>query len=66
MDPAVFVISANIKRRHLTKMQQVELIDAARQAAKVQNNDLAVVARSFSPTEGRMVDALDAREMWIA
>jgi hypothetical protein len=48
-DPAAFVISANIRRRHLTKEQRAELIVKTIQAGK---NDRATVARSFSPTVG--------------
>jgi ParB-like nuclease domain len=49
-DPAAFVISANIRRRHLTKEQQAELIVRTLEAG--QPNDRANVARSFSPTAG--------------
>ena len=48
-DPAAYVISANIKRRHLTKKQQADLIVKVVDAA----NDFAKVARSFSPTSGK-------------
>ena len=49
-DPAAFVISANIHRRHLTKEERAELIIKTIAAAK---NDVAKVARSFSPTAGQ-------------
>lgn len=44
-DPAAYVISANIKRRHLTKRQQAALIVAAVEAG---NTDRAKVARSVN------------------
>lgn len=47
-DPAAYVISTNIRRRHLTPKQQVSLIVKVVKAA----NDFANVARSFSPTPG--------------
>ena len=50
-DPAAFVIGANIRRRHLTKEQQAELIVKTIEAGRVMN-DRATVARSFSPTPG--------------
>ena len=65
VNPAAFVISANIRRRHLTKEQQAELILAAIEAAQTTTvtteiagrpsdaNDVARLARSFSPTEGQ-------------
>jgi len=49
-DPAAYVISINIKRRHLTKEQQAELIVKTIEAAK---NERAKVARSFSPSAGK-------------
>ena len=49
-DPTTFVISANIRRRHLSKEQQAELIVKTIEAG--QSNDGAKVARSFSPTPG--------------
>jgi hypothetical protein len=49
-DPAAYVISANIHRRHLTKAQQAELIVRTIEAGKI---DRAKVARSFSPIAGR-------------
>jgi ParB/Sulfiredoxin domain len=64
-DPAKFVISKNICRRHLTKQQQADLIVATFDAAKstmsiMENtgngamaNDSATSARSFSPTKGQ-------------
>jgi hypothetical protein len=64
-DPAAFVISKNIRRRHLTKKEQAELIvaavDAVRSAMSVtenssntaMTNDSATSARSFSPTKGK-------------
>ena len=51
-DPATFVISANIRRRHLTKEQQAELVAKTVEAGRAKN-DSAKVARSFSPTTGR-------------
>lgn len=48
-DPAAFVISANIRRRHLTKQQQAELILKAIEAGNIEI-DSATVARSFNPT----------------
>src|SRR5262245_52858757 len=50
-DPAAYVIGANIRRRHLTKKQQAELIVSALKAQ--QENDSAKLARSFSPSAGR-------------
>ena len=47
-DPVAYVISANIKRRHLTKKQQAALILKVITAT----NDFAKSARSFSPTPG--------------
>lgn len=52
-DAAAFVISANIRRRHLTKEQQAELIVSVIEAAQKRSNDSAKVARSFSPERGR-------------
>jgi hypothetical protein len=67
-DPAAYVISANIRRRHLTKEQQAELIvrtvEAAQELEAAQaltteirdgaaKNDQAKVARSFNPTPGK-------------
>lgn len=52
VDPAVFVISANIRRRHLTKEQQAELIVKTIEAGQA-TNDRAKVARSFSPTPSK-------------
>jgi ParB-like nuclease domain len=49
VDPAAFVISANIHRRHLTKQEQAELIVMTIEAGQ---NDSAKVARSFSPQSG--------------
>jgi hypothetical protein len=50
-DPAAFVISANIKRRHLSKTQQAELIVAALAAAI--SNDHPNTGRSFNPIPGK-------------
>ncbi len=50
-DLAAYVISANIRRRHLTKEQQAELIVRAIEAGK--RIDCAKVARSFNPTPGQ-------------
>jgi hypothetical protein len=50
-DPAAFVISANVRRRHLSKQQQAELIVKAVEAS--QTNDGATSARSFSPNAGQ-------------
>jgi hypothetical protein len=53
-DPAAYVISANIHRRHLTKAAQADLIVAAVEAA--QRNDVAPGAKSsrqFSPEVGK-------------
>lgn len=49
-EPAKYVIGANIRRRHLTKEQQAELILLALQAGR---NDVANLARSFSPIAGQ-------------
>jgi hypothetical protein len=51
-DPAAYVISANLRRRHLhlTKEQQAELIARAIMAG---GNDMATLARSFNPTPGK-------------
>ena len=49
-DPAEFVIGANIRRRHLTKEAQAELIVQTIAAGKI---DCAAVARSFNPTSGK-------------
>ena len=49
-DPAAYVISANIHRRHLTKEQQAELIVRTIEAGR---NDSANLARSFSPIAGQ-------------
>jgi len=51
VDKAEYVIAANIKRRHLTKAEQVEKALLAIRAG--QPNDLANMARSFSPTSGK-------------
>jgi hypothetical protein len=51
VDPAEFVIGANIRRRHLTKEQQAELI--VKTIAAGDPNDRATVARSFSPRSGK-------------
>src|SRR5688572_4631041 len=48
-DPAAFVISANIHRRHLTKTQQADLILRTIEAGR---NDVANMARSFNPIPG--------------
>jgi len=50
-DPASFVISLHIHRRHLTKAQQVDLIVAVVMAQH--EKDPAKLARSFSPNAGR-------------
>jgi hypothetical protein len=52
VDPACYVISLNIHRRHLTKEQQAELIVKAIEAGRP-TNDSAKVARSFSPSLGK-------------
>jgi hypothetical protein len=52
IDPAAYVIGANIKRRHLTKEQQAELIVKTIEAGQA-TNDRATVARSFNPTTGQ-------------
>lgn len=49
-DPAAFVIGANIRRRHLTKEQQAELIVKTIEAGQI---DSANVARSFNTTAGK-------------
>lgn len=49
-DPTAFVISANIRRRHLTKQQRADLIV---QVIKASENDSAKLARSFSPDDGK-------------
>jgi hypothetical protein len=41
-DPVAYVISANIHRRHLTEKQQIDLIIAARMAAKKPGHDVPV------------------------
>lgn len=52
-DPATFVISANIRRRHLTKEQQAELIVKTIEAAT--STDRATVARSVNrDSNGRL------------
>jgi hypothetical protein len=48
-DPARFVISLNITRRHLTKEQQAILIVQTLEAGRI---DCANLARSFSPVAG--------------
>jgi hypothetical protein len=48
-DPVAYVIAANIRRRHLTKAQQAEMIAMAVTAG----NDSANMARSFSPKSGK-------------
>jgi ParB-like nuclease domain len=64
-DPHAFVISKNIRRRHLTKEQQADLIvkvmkadEVARRTAELADililkKDLARAARSFSPQSGK-------------
>jgi hypothetical protein len=52
VDPVAYVISANIRRRHLTKEQQAELIVKTIEAGRRAANDSAKVARSFSPVPG--------------
>jgi len=49
-NPAAFVISANIRRRHLTNTQRAELIWAVLEAGK---NDKDTMSRSFNPTPGK-------------
>jgi hypothetical protein len=51
-DIAAFVISLNIKRRHLTKEQQAALIVQVIEAAAKKNGRLST-NRSFSPTPGQ-------------
>ena len=65
VNPAAFVISANIRRRHLTKKEQADLIVATIEAANSATgttesgesasakNDRAKPARSFNPTKGQ-------------
>jgi len=48
-DPAAYVISANIRRRHLTKKQQADLIVKAVEAG----TDFAKNARSIGPVKGQ-------------
>lgn len=51
-----YIIAANIRRRHLTKEQQAELIVKTIEAGKAidaEKNESAKVARSFSPTTGQ-------------
>jgi hypothetical protein len=50
VDPASYVIGRNIRRRHLTKKRQAELIVAAVKAGKI---DRAKVARSIKGGYGR-------------
>ena len=50
---ASYVVTANIRRRHLTKEQQAELIVKTIEAASTANIDRAKVARSFNPTNGK-------------
>ena len=47
---AAEVIGFNIQRRHLSKQEQVELIDAVLRAATIES---ANIARSFSPVPGK-------------
>jgi hypothetical protein len=49
-DPAAYVIGANIRRRHLTKEQQAELILKAIEAGRI---DSANVAESIPKAKGR-------------
>lgn len=49
-DPAAYVIDANIHRRHMTKEKRAKY---ALLAIRARQNDLAKVARSFSPTPGK-------------
>ena len=62
VDPYLYVISKNIRRRHLTKEQQADLIIKVmkasesvppRTAVSPRKDDLATMARSFSPISGR-------------
>lgn len=56
-DPAALVISANIRRRHLSKQEQAELIVKTIEAA--QSTDRATVARSVKRGEnGRVVGSV--------
>lgn len=50
VDPATLVISQNIRRRHLTKEQQAELILKTIEAGRI---DSATPARSFNPSNGK-------------
>jgi hypothetical protein len=63
-DPSAYVISANIRRRHLTKQQQAELIVAAVAAGGLSSANLAEV--STKPKRGPAPDPVKTKAVEVA
>jgi hypothetical protein len=58
IDPATFIIGRNIRRRHLTKQQQADLIVAACKAAEAEDDR---VSRQVGGKSGRPANEIKAK-----